>query len=549
MSARPEDGYRVRSRIGGRPGRSGRLVPSLAMILVGGWLAVTLASRQPTTELATPPAPTAAAVARTPAAPTPAAPTSMRPGLPDIESLEGAPRGAFPVVVGELGWLLLADASLLNAVDPAWTQFPFLLPSGGSICVCVEPGAPPAGPNLLHVVTYLSDGTEQLHAVIDTWSGGKAHDGFIVDAALTADGMAAVVAVAYVDGQVWSVGLDRIEMWDGQPRLDASVTVATVQASNVEDGAFRSVRVWLSPDGRLARVQTSGERDGLIAPGSRPTDSRIVSVAPETFGAEVAVVEAGSEEPGSCVEGGWATPVDFVTVCVDRELGVVEPALWIRRDSVDGSTARVAIGGADRLADAAWLIEARAGVVYGWSAATGELYRVEIPNLAVLGRKIELTPRELLTPEVEPPAPLPRNAAWQPMGFGPALSPFVGSPDGSLLYAAGYDLESPAIRPGTPPTTGIYVIDAERLRLVHHWPAEASYDALGISPNGEYLIASGIASPAEYERWRTEGSMLVLHETLGGAPLLILRRLEHHIGRAPTFLVPQPGPDVRFGTP
>src|SRR6185503_5298157 len=162
----------------------------------------------------------------------------------------------------------LADAALINLVDPGWTQLPFLLPSGNAVCLCVERGPPLTGPNILHVVAHDLDGTVRRDEMIEGWSGRDAHQGYLVDAALAADGLTAVVAVAYLDRQVWSVRLDLIELLGGgtAPRLVASETVSRTPASAVEDGALRSVRVWLSPDGQLARVQTSGARDDLIAP-------------------------------------------------------------------------------------------------------------------------------------------------------------------------------------------------------------------------------------------------------------------------------------------
>jgi hypothetical protein len=531
MSGRPDDGYRVRSRIEGRSSRRGRVVSVVVALLAGGWLLATITNRPSATAVATPDAPESSAPTE------PSLDIGARPTLPpDIEAFAAAPTGAFPMKASDVRWLRPLDATWLESPIGQWIQFPFLLPGGALVCVCIEPGTGTADPNLLRLVVLGSDGREQEETLIERWSGEAAHEGFFADVGLTDDGLTAIVAVAAHDGDVWSVRLDRVDLSRNPPRLTASEEVAAFPVDALPGGALRGVVVRLSPDGAVAWVDAGSGLGTLFSPATPPVDSRIVSLAPGTFGKVIEVLDVDRGDRGTCIGGGWATPVDFVSICVDANAGTNGPQLAILLDSVDGSSDSVVLGNADQFDDASWLIDATAGLVFGWSATTGRLFRVWVPNLAVLGRHFDLDTLVSLEPEGARPSARPGRAAWQPVAPRVGVSsPIAGSADGAVVYIAGA-------------FPGILLFDAQTLELVDRWASRASYFEVAVSSDANYVLALGVPT-GDAGQVSQQGATLTVHEAGNGRIALILRRLESLLGTVPSFLVPQPGPSLGFGAP
>jgi hypothetical protein len=530
MSARPPDGYEVRSRIEGRSGRGSRLFVAVIALLATGWLAVTLANRAGPAPSGSPSAPVSGLRSPAPSRATvPPAPTPALPSLPPlISTFPGAPTAPFPVLLNGLSWISPSMSEVVAAVPRAWTQWPFLLPDGTALCVCLEP-VPEAGEaSRLHLLRLGADGTEQSDTVVD-WSGSAATSGVFLDSALTADGLAAIVAVAVEREAGWSIHLDRIELGGDGPRRTETSEVARIPTGALRDGELRSLRLWLSPDGKLARLETGGEHPSLFVDGVPAADVRIVSIETGHFGDIVRIAKVDQDATVRCIPAAWATAEDFVSICADQDAGETGPDLSVHRDSVDGTSDAVVVGSALPLATTSWLVNASVGLVYGWSGVSGDLIQVRVPAMAVVARVIDVTGHDQLEPETGPPPRGAQPSVWESVPFQQAISPFVASPDGSMLYGIGSD-------------SGIYAFDAETLGLVGRWDAAVVYEAIGVSPDGAYLFGVGDPDPREVVTFGDQGGTLAVHAADTGDQVLVLRRIDTRLEGRPGFLLPRPGP-------
>jgi hypothetical protein len=113
--------------------------------------------------------------------------------------------------------------------------------------------------------------------------------------------------------------------------------------------------------------------------------------------------------------------------------------------------------------------------------------------------------------------------------FQQAISPFVASPDGSMLYGIGSD-------------SGIYAFEAETLGLVGRWDAAVVYEAIGVSPDGAYLFGVGDPDPREVVTFGDQGGTLAVHAADTGDQVLVLRRFDTRLEGRPGVLLTRPGP-------
>ena len=323
--------------------------------------------------------------------------------------------------------------------------------------------------------------------------------------------------------------------------MDVGVVPAALFLPDTADGpGARGVRLWLAPDASRARIALASR----IGPPATPSPPAVVREwVVETPAAELGpsrelVSTPGDPAPGECQVDGWATPDAFVRVCL--EPGTEQaPALVLHRLGLDDVTADVTIGTARAFDNHAWLIDGTAGVVYGWSPMEQLLYRVDVNAMEVATREIPVPSGEMHPIEASWPVGRGGAAAWVTGdgGRGSTDGGFVGSPDGSVLYAAG---QEPNPAPLETISNGIYAFDADTLAVVGHWVPLATYDSLGITADGRYLMALGLPSPAELAVYGNVGPSMVLHDTGSGEAVAILRRIVTRLDGRPSFLVPRP---------
>ena len=102
----------------------------------------------------------------------------------------------------------------------------------------------------------------------------------------------------------------------------------------------------------------------------------------------------------------------------------------------------------------------------------------------------------------------------QMLGF----SSVVGSPDGSRLYAVGFDSQS-TVEAISQASLGIFVIDRSTLALVDRWAPAADYIGLAMTPDG-LVAAAGMPGIDDRGREAPWESSLTLHDPVDGRILV-----------------------------
>jgi hypothetical protein len=533
MSGRPDDGYRAAGRIERRSSARSRVVVATLGVVAFAWLAATLGSQAPETALSTnlPTSPGASMPAATNRIPQTTLP-------PVVEAFDGAPTAPFPILLNGLASLDARTATLSRSVSEDWTQWPFLLADGSTICVCLIPaGSDP--PSRMWVVRAGGDATLISEAPVPDWPGSAATEDLLVDVALDPDAGSALVAAAIRHGEAWTVRLDRVAI-DG--KLLAGTVLGEVPEKIFSPGGPRGIGLWLAPDRNRARVELSDRLGPAVDERLAPTLREWIVETPQAELGPVRTIEDSDGVPvsRSCLVEGWGRPDAFIRVCLEPGTDQ-QPAIVVHRFALDGTSRQVNVGRARELEGQAWLIDAVAGLVYGWSAREQELYRVDADSLFVLARDVPPPDGSLAPTEAPWPAPRTSRAAWSigRLGHSADTGPLIGSPDGAVLYTAGIDPES---EPLQTLSNGIYAFDAETLKIVGHWIPVATYASLGITADARFVLAFGQPSPVELAAQGNHGPSIGIHDARSGGIVAILRRVEGQLGGHPSFLVAEPGP-------
>jgi len=532
MTGRPEDGYRVAARIESRSGRRGHLLAILAAAVVVAWGAAVVGDRlrhASPTGSAPGHSAVAAATLRPPAVDGRSGPTFP----PDIEIRQDVPLGRIPLVLGSLAWIDPIRGTVQRPQAADLRQFRFVMPDGGVACVCLEAGTGGAGP-ALRLDRY--DRIGQLTSVrtVDDWLPNGLVTG-LADAVLVPDGSAAVVASFVAVAGGWDLRVQRIP-FDGTVALVERA--APVDLAATAEPARLEVRAALAPDGARFRVSVLQEADDAAGVPNLEQDWEATwDGAAWTAIRVLPPIDPGAQ-PATCQVRAWATATVFFEACLATKVqddGSQE--LFARIDDGTGVVDDIGLGFVPFLDPVGWVVDGTHGVVYGWTAMTHQLYRIQLPSgkltlrvmgVGTLGGHADLGD---VPPEASPPAGGGRGVGWQPTGTAsePQSSPLVGSTDGSLLYATGLAADTGA-------STGIWVFDAGSLALVAHWAAAAAYDDIALTPNGRYLVAMGGPDADELGRFGNHGPELVVHDPVDGSIVVVLRSLVAAYGGIPGLL-------------
>ena len=122
------------------------------------------------------------------------------------------------------------------------------------------------------------------------------------------------------------------------------------------------------------------------------------------------------------------------------------------------------------------------------------------------------------------------------MAPGFDLRGLAGSADGTVIYAVGHGPPSSTFQ--TFDSTGIWAFDAQTLGLVAHWEPAGTYDALSMTPDGEYLIALGDPTSEELNAFGNSGRTIAFHDARTGDLALVMRHQSSF-----EFPVPEPYPE------
>ena len=508
MGGRPGDDYEVRSRIDVPRTRRGTALLAVTGGVVALWLVATLtSSRVPVTSVATF-LPTLAAQV------TPRA--SVGPSLPPaIErfGLDLGPTSGMPMLGdGGLEWFNPRTGSTRVMQLAGWAaDRAFVRTDGSAACVCYalqdrDPGTSPR--------YWLAFGADGNVAGLNAIKGWPVDDGvrLVTDVALHPTG-AVVIAWAIEGPHGWAVHL-QVNSQVGD-RLVPDTLIAEVPAlsSNAVE-----VRLRLAPDGRHARIDLAGLPS---------LEAWTVEIEPSRLRPATSVRRLDGETGQSCLFAEWATPRAFVTACSQPE-GDGAPALVVWRESIGGSRDTLELQSVGETNG--WILDQTGGRLFLWEPVEHRLRRIDLVNLNVETRDVgPLIPLDVDRGESEWPVPPGGAAAWLPRGSSTSLPlapelerrPLVGSIDRAVVYAAGYVASGRF--PGVS-STGIWVFDAETLELLDRWAPIGAYEALSLTPDGQYVVAWGGPATFELATFGNTGPTMAFHDARDGTPTLALRR-------------------------
>lgn len=531
MARPPDDGYRVAARIESRSGRRGRVLAVLFGFVVVAWGATVLGSG---------PADRGDRTADSGRIADDTGPPGSRPPTfpPDVTILDPrAPTAKLPIRLAGLE-LLDPRAGTVESLAPvSWLQFPFATADGGSACICVEPGTETGAESVIHAMSFADTGQLVQDLLVPGWLSLSDADGIAIEARRIPGGQAFVVASAIKHGGEWSVRLDWLDAASGDRASQIVDTVGRATWSS----AYVAIRLAIAPDGRQLRLWLGAEPSGEPA-SPPPSAPRIWTVPIEDrgFGPPVPREEPGTDDPSRLCQGeAWASPTVFVRLC-DADLGDGSGAVrtTLRIDRGAGRFDDVEVASGPPQESVGWLVDGARGVVYGWYAKSHRLVRIDVATARLTDRYPGDGRTNLLgiPPEASPPPPGVGTAIWQP--FTGALSPLVGSPDGSVVYVVGLMPRTSTLGVSAYESTGIWAFDVSSLALVGHWAAAADYSVLAATADGGTLVAFGPPGGREVTQFGNHGPLIVFHDARDGSVLGVLRGLTLRAGGDPQPLEP-----------
>jgi hypothetical protein len=432
----------------------------------------------------------------------------------------------------------------------------FTDPGGGLVCLCIE--APWSGRSAgftMRVERHdpVSGATERGVAVLELEDGPSVQaivQPLQLDVDLAPDGRHLFLASVALESAWWIVRLHVLDASDGTPA--GAIVLGAVEGLPDLPGPGSLPRSSPAPPAAASPVWADGPLT-LTVP--------VVQVAPD--GGSVRVVAEGLQLEDGPFEGSipWQRFSWRVGLGPDGRLGEVEALPDERRVGEDFCW-REGFGGSDRYfricqtldgprasvfverangertraipltqveaqAIASALVDPTRGWLYLWSPVDHGLSRIDLetgerrtleldPDGPLLGDPIAGTdPGEARRPSGDPD-PWRRPArALDPTG--PTL---VGSPDGARLYAAGGSIVDPfgagSIGPLDQASTGIWVIDAERLTLLDRWLPETAIGSIGLTPDGRYLLGLGVPGIDRAGDRTSWGTTLTAIDTVSG---------------------------------
>jgi hypothetical protein len=522
MGRQPGDDYEVRYRLASRKTRRGSLALVATGLLGAAWLAATVtAPPRPETAHLDPTAPTGS---------NPRQSVDTGPTLPpSVERFAALSDTPIPVLsFGGLSWLKSRDGELRAPDGACSAVWVFMWADGSTLCVLHEPQQrvePP--PRVLQAFSPVGELTSTISLTELPAEPGERTE---TDVELDSANRLLYVASVRLNDDRWSVRLDRWSIDDGTHN---GAAVAEGRDGNVR-GRPIELRLWLSPEGRQARLRLAlvGQFEPIAdALGAWTWNVPIGGPEP---GGMVLVEEPDLPDGTSCFAEGWATSDEFIAACRSPQLEGGDHIV-VHSSALDGTSRQVDIGRIDE--ELNWILSATSGQLFLWAPHDHALWRVDVPSLDVRARTFQLHD------PADSPWPITgtERVAWEPRGWRPrllqrVLRPIVGSPDGTVVYTAGY---RPArTGPASSESSGIWAVDAGSLAIVGHWDPVSTYNALAMTPGGDYVIALGAMHPNDVEAFGNLGPTMALHDARGGSFAVILR----YVGAVETLLVPEPYP-------
>jgi hypothetical protein len=409
---------------------------------------------------------------------------------------------------------------------------------GGTVCLCwsgaTGVSVDAADLDLVHRDGQGGESSRRRVTIgaLDGVGGTERH----VEAALEPgpDGRLAYLARTARTATAWQVSLDAID-------LDTATVVGSVDLVPLHDADRSVVRALgpptlrIAPDGRHALVMSAISRETSAGTVATARHAWVVGLDGPDFGG-VTAADAIADALGSgCLWVGFATPAIVAEGC-----DTLSASLEIRRYDLAGRDLGSTVGDPPEPHANEALLDSMHGVAYTWDPVGHLLLAIDLADGAwrstTVGKPTGATenPAEIVIEAARPsPGPATVWSNGRPATDVPRDRTLVGSPDGRLLYAAGF-----GARPGS--SSGIWVFDTQTLKVIEHWPARTAYTSVTLFENGRWLAAVGRpgvtagGGPAEW------GTSMTIHETLTGRQVLLLGDLA--VDEPLTF--PGPGPEA-----
>ena len=279
----------------------------------------------------------------------------------------------------------------------------------------------------------------------------------------------------------------------------------------------------VAPDGRHLLIATAVVRAQLIGPDRITPRAWIVELRGSRLGR--AVEADGIMAPPFGPACDW---IDFATNdlivggCPGRT-GTSGSAYLIRRHDLTGGNVGDIDVGSWPVESGPPLIDTSRGVVYGWGA-DHTLRAVDLLDGGLAITDAADTGAEAPT-IVEPMGsgpPRRDGTEWAdglPATEAGRARTLVGSPDGRLLYVTAPAADGSG-------DSGVWVFDADGLRLLEHWPALAAYESIALLEDGRWLAAIGRPGVTPTGGPAAWGTSLTIHDTLSGRPVLRIGDLQ-----------------------
>jgi hypothetical protein len=441
-------------------------------------------------------------------------PTSSLSPLPKIQIGAGdAGEGRLLILFGSGYRLLDRSSGRAPSIGPYQGRM-LAIPGGGWLCVCVETTSAPEGVRRTYrFIRIRTDGRADKPILERVFVGSRSDLDVAIsaDAVVSDDGRTAVFGwVARQPDGSWRLELETVALSPG------GRTTAALVAQLPPDEAIESVAgplLGLAPDGQSIVAGAWS----FSADDPSPLARWVVDLDAPGEAAGRPLVEMA--DLVDCGVEGWAGSSLYVAVCGTSGPWPATAGWVVARWGRDG-TALDRIDLREALGDLPVLsphVDPAAGRLWLWDGWAHRLVRVDAASGQV---------------DVGPLGGGPPD--W-PANVDPIGVPSLGGPRALValgatrrVYAIGE-----AIEPGATPleaprvrSTGVWVFDADSLRLVDHWPATARFSEITASPDGREIVATGMAEvDADGVPRPTQEASITVYDALTGDVRLIAGQL------------------------
>jgi hypothetical protein len=490
-----------------------------------------------------------------PATPTPTvAPLPTATPLPSLTIATGPlPTGPLPIHAG--GFHLLDPATgALSAADGISldNDVVFREPGGdGWWCVCFRQDQQQytgtVDVTVRHLDRNLTEAGTFAIATYESATPPPAQDfGVRFDLERSSDGRTAYLALGQRSAAGWTIKVDVIDLEHGglinsQPLTTIDIPPPPEPAPSITDFLVESYlggpSIRLSPDGRRFIVTATAD---TVDPASSASRS-------ESFGWLAAVPEDPSTEPildirplegalfdwlGSCSWLTWMGPEELVMTCGEAGASGHSKVTVRTVDLAGRQTGAASFEYGNEIHVAEPLIDAANRLAYFWEPGPHILHRLDLGTGTAV--EIDVHPARGATTAIATPIPsIGPLTNLPPVWIGVysdytlySAPQLVAEPGGTRLYALGTIAgQLDGYGGGGSGSTGVWVFDTRTFANVDHWPAAASYVALGITRDGRWLEATGApgmdvdGNPSGWE------ASLTIHDTVDGRVALQLGNL------------------------